>query len=381
MQQAIKKRIPIMLVNLMLLLGFAACLLIASSIMSSLRSQQAATTWAGQSGERFAQLSAFLPKETSFDESSIRSFRQSVDKAMIDASIDSSGGRVLHSDAWSAQGDVSIVSERGAASARAFGVGGNFFLFHPLILRDGSYLSPNDLMKDRIVLDEEMAWRLFGSVYLQGLEVTIGNKPFLIAGVIARENDIASRKAYTDGAGLFMSYEALQDLTGGSSSIVCYEIVMPDPITGFALKTMTDSFPDTQAVIVENSIRFSLSGILDVYSSFGTRSMKTDGIIFPYWENAARYAEDWISFLWALSLVLVIFPCVSAIAYFVKFIRFSVRQGLSMAGKKIEQRDEHLAEKYMQMQMDMEEVIIPDIDEIIREILDEQEKPDGEHNV
>ena len=347
-----KRKLPLIIVNALLLVAFFVCLGAYGAIRNLLRSQQAAVAWAGQSGERFAQLSAFLPDGAAFDENSIRTMRESIDTALTEASLEEEEGRVLYADAWAALGEVSIVGSRGLATAQAIGVGGDFFLFHPLYLRDGSYLSPNDLMKDRIVLDEELAWRLFGAVHLEGFEVTIGNKLHIIAGVVSREDDFASKKAYTGGAGVFMSYDALNELTEGNAEIFCYELVMPDPITGFAVKSFEESFPNKDAAIVENSARYSLISILRIIGSLGERSMRTDGIVFPYWENAARYTEDRLALLLVLLIVFAACPAVCGVIYGTKGIRFLIRRGKSAAKKRIEERDDREAKKYREENAD-----------------------------
>ena len=370
-----RNKLVLIIVNALLVIAFIASLLISKSIKNTLRTQQAATVWAGQSGEHFAQLSAFLPSEAKFDEDSVRSLRQSIEKALTDASLEPAKGRHLYTDAWSAVGSVSVSSDRGSASAQVFGVGGSFFLFHPLYLRDGSYLSPNDLMKDRVVLDEELAWRLFGSAHLAGLDVTIAGKPFLIAGVVSREKDFASSKAYSAGAGMFMSYEALCELKGSNVDIQCYEIVLPEPIAGFAAKTFTDHFPVKDADIIENSARYSFSNLIGIIGSYGTRSMRADGKVYPYWENAARYAEDWLALLLLLSFIFAVFPVVCCVVYGTRGIRFLIRGGRGAVATKISERDEREAEKYRQAYMDeyIEKLVVQNVEEIIREYREEQE--------
>jgi hypothetical protein len=361
-------------VNALLLLAFCACLIASASIRGTLRSQQATRAWAGQSGERFAQLSVFLSENYVLDEEAIYNLRISINSALVAASLEETGGRTLFADAWSAEGEVSVTGGRGSASVKVHGVGGDFFLFHPLYLRDGSYLSPDDLMKDRVVLDEELAWRLFGSVRVAGLGVTINNKPHLIAGVISREDDFASRRAYTGGAGMFMSYESLRDLTGGETRISCYEIAMPDPITGFALKTITDAFPDNSAHIIENSARYSLLNTFNTIGSFGERSMRTDRMVYPYWENAARYTEDWLALLLVLMLVFIVCPIVSGVIYGVKAIRFAIKGGKRKVAKMIEAHDEREDKKYLLRIQEEFAALDYDVNDIIREVLEEVDK-------
>jgi len=367
-----KKKIPIIVVNALFLLAFFACLIASASIRGTLRSQQAARVWAGQSGERFAQLSVFVPDSFTLDEEAIHNLRASLDTALVAASLEDTEDRTLYTDAWAAVGNVFVIGDRESFPVKAFGVGGDFFLFHPLYLRDGSYISPNDLMRDRVVLDEELAWRLFGSVRVAGMAVTIGDRPHIIAGVVARDDDFATSRAYTGGAGMFMSIESLRELSDGDVRVICYMIVLPDPITGFALSTLTEAFPADDAHIVENSARYSLSNTFNTIASFGERSMRTDGIIFPYWENAARYTEDWLALLLVLSIVFILCPAVSGVIYGVKAIRYGIKRGWRKTVKKFEERDERKAEEYLLNSI--EESVAYSIDDIMREVIEEQEQ-------
>jgi hypothetical protein len=223
-------------------------------------------------------------------------------------------------------------------------------------------------MKDRVVLDEELAWRLFGAVRLEGFEVLIGGRPFVVSGVISREKDFASSKAYTYGAGLFMSFEALNDMSDGMADIKSYEIVMPDPITGFALSTVTDFFSGSDVHIVENSARFSLSNTFSGIRSFGERGMRPDAIAYPYWENAARYMEDWLALLLALTLLFVLFPIVCFVIYTVKLTRFLVERGKFTVSRAIKEHDKRAYEKYVLEHSDSHGTY--DVEDIIREVRD-----------
>jgi len=327
--------------------------------------------WRGQSGERFAQLSAFFPESSVFNEESVLRLRHELNNSLRNSSIEATGGRKLHTDAWSANVDVTLISEHetNPVSAKAIAVGGDFFLFHPLKLRDGSYLSPNDVMKDRIVIDEELAWRLFGAIRLAGFEVLINDKIFIVAGVVSRENDFASSIAYTYGAGLFMSFEAYSELYEGNASISTYEIVMPDPITGFALSEFTDVLAYPSAIIIENSARFSLGKIFEILGSFGERSMQRDPIAFPYWENAARFAEDRLALLLVFTIILIIFPVVCAVIYTVILVKFGVRQLIKYIKKQIDIRDKKHYEQYKLDHGDKPQIY--SVDDILRDAQDE----------
>ena len=341
------KIVIIAAVNAFCIIAFFVCLLLSSSIREPLRSQQAATTWAGQSGERFAQLSAFFPDSFGFSEDKIFTVRRSLDQSLLTASLESMPGRILYTDAWSAETNVTIPTDRGSVEAKAIAVGGDFFLFHPLYLRDGNYLTPNDFMKDRIVIDEVLAWRLFGASRVAGFEVILNDRIFIVAGVISRENDFASSMANTDEFLLFMSFEALMAMKDDEAEITTYEIVMPDPISNFALNALADAISDESVLIVENSARFSLGNSFRHIGAFGRHSIRSGGAVLPYWENAARIVEDWLALLLVLSLVFIIFPIICAVIYTVKLIRFGLRRGKDAVKDIIDEKDQRKYEQYL----------------------------------
>jgi len=323
---------------------------VSNSIQSALLSQQAATTWAGQSGERFSQISIFFPESYDFNQQSIHELRSSVNTALLAASLEATSQRTLHTDAWSTGTEVSILEPHGTVNVNAIAVGGDFFLFNPLRLRDGGYISPGDVMHDRVVIDEELAWRLFGAISVSGFELLLNERPFVIAGVIARENDFANSRAYTYGAGLFMSFEMLMEMTDGAAQINSYTIVMPDPITNFAYNTIVSEFSEGDVHIVENTTRFSLENSFSRIGSFGERSMQANAIAFPYWENAARFAEDWVAFLLVLSLIFLAFPIICTIIYGVFLVRFLYKLSKAAVLKQIKKRDDRKYREYLQRQ-------------------------------
>ena len=348
--------------------------------------QSAAEVWRGDSDMRFAQVSCFLPADQTKTEADIQSFHQTLDAEMVTASLTAPEGGSLYDDAWSGKATLSIEGKRGSVSVKTLGVGGDFFLFHPLVLRSGSYLTAKDFMQDRVVLDEELAWSLFGSYDVAGQTVTIGGRPYPVAGVVHRESDSATKKAYQDGPGMFMSYGALNAIQ--KTGIDCYEIVMPNVVSGFARQLVSEKFAgiasagDTsggttssagtgtgstagtgtgtaaaaavaqptastaQAVVVENSSRFSLGNLLKVQRNFGVRSMNENGILYPYWENAARLTEDYAA-LWLLLLSLsCICPIVCAVILIVRYVKKGVSYAQEVIPEKIEEKVEEEKEKH-----------------------------------
>jgi len=317
-----KRKWNFALVNAALVLLTLICAIAFFPIRGTLDSLDAADRWRGDSDQRFAQIACFLPEDDARPEGEITQLREKLDAALLEASMESTAERSLYRDAYSARGKLTISSDRGSSEANAIGVGASFFLFHPLRLRSGSYISGDDLMDDRVVLDEILAWQLFGGYDVAGQTVTIGGKPFLVAGVVRREDDFATEKAYLDGAGFFLSYSAFHSLT--EQGITCYEIVLPDPISGFAMNVMKNSFSVGKGEMVENSARYSLKNLFRVIGSFGLRSMRNNGVIYPYWENAVRLTEDWLALLLVLMILFALCPAATLL---VLAIRALIRGG------------------------------------------------------
>jgi len=286
---------------------------VITGMSGSLASQQAAMRWSESGG--FSQVSCFFSVNSRMSEEQLLEFGHSIDGALAEASIvqnSENPSARLWVDAYSASGTLTISTEKGRiSSASAIGVGGDFFLFHPMDLLYGSYFNGASLMQDYCIIDEDAAWQLYGSNNVAGMMVDIGGIPHVIAGVIRREEGRLAEAAGLDATVVYVSYQTLEE-RGRSNGINHYEILMPNPITGFALNYVTDHLgSDEQNVeVIENTSRFSLLSRLKSIKEFGTRSMNGKAIIYPYWENIARGYEEIFSALTLLQLLFLVYPIV-----------------------------------------------------------------------
>lgn len=320
---------------------------------TALLTQSAADTWRGESEDRFAQVSVFLPVDGTKTLDDIRMFRQSLEDAFVRDSMEAPEGGSLYTDAYSGQTSLSVSSASGSSTVTAIGVGGDFFLFHPLPLRSGSYLTGEDYMADRVVLDEQTAWALFGSSDAAGMEVTINGVTYPVAGVVAREDDHASRAALTAEdaqnaktatALVFMSYEALNNIS--ETPIDCYEIVLPDPVSGYGKKLVSDNFSAGNGAIVQNTDRYSVPRLWTVLTGFGTRVMSRQGVIYPYWENAARMTETYAALYLLLGVLFALMPVVCLVIVLVKLVKREVQRAAYSAAHAIEEKVEENKRKH-----------------------------------
>lgn len=335
------------------------CFAMLGHVRGMLKTQSAADVWRGDSEDRFAQISAFLPTTETKTLDDIRSFRATLENEFVQNSMEAPEGGSLYTDAYSGRTSLSVSGKSpGSVTVTAVGAGGNYFLFHPLTLLSGGYISDEDYMADRVVLDAQTAFNLFGSSDVAGMEVTINGRTFPIAGVVQSETDFATNAALAAGnkasgdtsgsststAMIYMSYSALNAMA--ELPIDCYEIVLPDPVSGFAKKLMTEKFPIGSGAIVQNTGRFSVSGLISVMGAFGKRAMTTNGVIYPYWENAARMAESYAALYLLLGTLLAVMPVVCLTIVLVKFVTSEVRKGYYKASHAIEDRVEENKRKH-----------------------------------
>ena len=304
----------VLIVNAAALALALVCLAVCLSLSGRLESQKAAARWAGDGAGDYAQLSCFMGGSDSLDLGQIYTFRLALENRMAEEALEFPENARPYADAWSAVRSLNVSGAHGSGRATATAVGGDFFFFHPFRLLSGSYIAEGDYMDDRVVLDRELAWRLYGSDDLAGLTVEVEGVPFVVAGVIDRDRDSASQKAQSASMGLYLSYSAYRRLENADEAIGCYEIVMPEPVRGFAESFMKEQFPLGGGELVVNSGRFGVGGSWSILRDFGTRSMRLTDVVYPDWENAARYLGDWCALLLGVALALALCPAVTVCA-------------------------------------------------------------------
>ena len=225
-----------------LLLAGVGCGAALRLLSLRLPSQREAERWQGENTREYSQISCFLPLNSTLDVSAVYTFRYAVLDALTAIGFEWDEDVYPFIDAWSCEGKLTITGEKATTDAPVIAVGGQFFEFHPLRLLDGSYISEDDFSFDRVLLDEALAWELFGGTALTGMSVQVNGAELVVGGVLEREQDSASRRAYGEEKGFFMSYETYAAISG-KQGIGCYEVVLPETVKGYAAQLVGDKFP------------------------------------------------------------------------------------------------------------------------------------------
>ncbi len=299
----IKKLIVLNSAALVLVL---VCALLSGYISGLLHHMQTTQRWKGESELRFAHISCYFPVTGEKTQDDVYRLRESLDRTLSEAGLSSEQVKT-YTDAYCSFGEVTAVSEHGSAELSAVGVGGDFFLFHPLRLLSGSYFSELDLTRDRVVLDELAAWQLFGSYDAAGLYVEIDEVSYYVAGVVERNKDYASGKVSEEKPGIYLSYEALSGMN--DAGIASYEIVLPEPVKHFGTGLLRERFAAEEFdEIVEQTNRYSFSNLWNAFMSIEDRMIGGNGIRYPQWEKAVRLTEYHLSLLLIAMLVFSLLP-------------------------------------------------------------------------
>lgn len=311
-------------VNSAALISAAVMTAAGGSMAKSQKYNYAASQWGGKNGN-YTQMSCFFSGDAGFSTDSLNSVRSMMLNELQTVSVSVEDGKNLVPDAYSAPlGSCQVSSNTNSrTTAEVTAVGGDFFLFRDFELLDGSYFTKDDIMQDGAVIDRNLAWSLYGSDKISGMNMYINGVQFYIAGVI----DLPDTKPEKDCAGkesrAYISYDMADEVLRGSSGmgaagfsiggmgtdgdampgaggssaftkITCYECIVPNPVESFAKNTVKKIFGEQykgKVSIVNNSDRFDSKKRTKAYKKLSSYVVQKDGVIYPYWENASRIVE------------------------------------------------------------------------------------------
>ncbi len=316
-----RRYIVLCIVNAVSLLLFGIFTVVSAVIAGSLPDQQACGRWA-PGDLQYAQVSVFKDVASAMDINGIYAARVDIDGKLEENSITSEkAGARLWADAFSTpQTKVSVSTDRASAEANLTATGGDFFLFHPLDIIFGCYYSSDDVMQDRALIDDVLAWQLYGSSDVAGMPVIINGKYFIISGVFRQSENSDMEKVYGISPRIFISYEGY-GLIGGNEAFTCYEVCLPNKVSGQAMQIVRDVLSlkddDPGIRIVENSERYSLKKRIGIIADFGMRSVVESAVTYPFWENAARITEDKSALMLVFQFLFLITPVCTVIYLFV----------------------------------------------------------------
>ncbi|MCR4617342.1 MAG: ABC transporter permease [Lachnospiraceae bacterium] len=292
-----KKKLIVLFIACFFLVVFGIFKLLTVREISGLPYANVAKEWSPEGG--YSHISAYFTPSAALDSETLKYLHRQIETKLNSESIENESenesARMIASTFFG-NGKLYITSSTASVELNAIGVWGDFFLIHKQEMLTGGYFDASDLNDDYCIIDEEAAWKLFGSNDVAGQTVYVGDSPLIIRGVFKQPDDKISAAAGASGLCCYVSFEYLLN-HGILNNISCYEIVMPNPVPGYAMTKLTDalSIEDTEVEYVENTGRFGVINAVKGVKDIKLHSMRTKALVFPWWENVTRVKGEKIS--------------------------------------------------------------------------------------
>ena len=387
--------ITTLIVNAILCVILLFVVIINGSRVKELYSEQAAARWQTKD-MKCAEVSVFYSQNAALGPMDINNIRGKIQtKLSGDDYLSKKSDARSWIDAYSGHTFEELRMDTNTVKSNVYTVGGDFFMIHPVPLITGSYLDLDNPDVNQILLDEDVAWTLFGSSDVVGKKVWIGSTVFTVIGVVEGAETDLDKQAQGEYYSVYVPMKAFQqkssssvksaenpdkgdesladnDSSGPGTKVVCYEVVMPNPIENYALNAVaeavgiefkTDEEKEKarsilnfgEKEIVDNTARYSFFNLLNRDAAEEYIDMKTNDIVYPYWENLARYEESKQRSALTVVLILLVIPILSLV-FLICFL-YSNRRVALIPFKKIKSKIDEKSEarKYKLMEQRQQE--------------------------
>ncbi|MDE7289748.1 MAG: ABC transporter permease [Oscillospiraceae bacterium] len=319
-----RKHIYLIAANAGSLLFFLIMTIFFVRLKGSLPDQQVASLWSAE--EPYSLVSVYAEGIKPMTLNDIFTARVNIEKKLVENSIatEKKNARVWTDAFSSAQELITVEAGTSTSEANLIVTGGDFALFHPMDFISGSFYNEDMVMNDNVVIDDILAWRLYGSSNIVGKPVLINGKYYFVSGVFRQSENKNMEKVYGDKPRIFMSYSGYDIMSPDrSADFICYEACLPNAVSGFGKKILTEAMglEDNTDRVIENSTRYSIKNRFGIISNFGMRSVVDSPVYYQYWENAARITDDKAALLLAMQALGLAVPICTVVYYICKLIR------------------------------------------------------------
>ena len=302
-----KKQLVLLVIIAVGLLVFGILTAVSGAVAGTQKTQYCAKYW--DPDGRYSMVSVFLPEDSGLKQEKVRQLQYTLDQALIKEAMEAPADNArLYVAAYSVKSQVSLFSQRAKSQqCTAYGVGGDFFRFHNYELISGSYLMEDSIANDQVVIDEEAAWKIFGAIEVDGMTLTYNGKEYIVQGVVKPQDGYKTKTGGAESGTVFFPLEAIgQDAD-------CYEIIFPNPVSGFALKQVKEAFTscgysEDDIRVIDNSERYSFVNSAKRVLKWTDKGMALKALKYPYWENSAIAVENIVDLLTFFRIIFIIPP-------------------------------------------------------------------------
>ena len=311
--------------------------LVVLGMRSRLGFLDAGKRWSA-SGDRFAVVSLYAEQSAGLTGDDAVGWARSIDAKLLEASVTPKEGARSWTYCYAADDTVSVRGTKGTVNAKTLAVGGDFFVFHPLSFEYGGGFLNDDSIPRGVVLDRDLAWRVYGAENIIGMTVEISGEEFVIVGIAKRESGSGPyKRAYGDSPRLYMSYAGYRKI--GDAGVTAFEAALPNPVTGFALNIFKSAVfaNESTSVMRESTARFSLKNRFANMKELSYAWVSVNKIEYPYWENEARVYDYRAAVLMIFEIAAAAVAVISLLLSFIllRISGYSVLQSAKNGWKKL----------------------------------------------
>lgn len=293
-----KKRYIVLGAIVLALAASALCLGAARRrVVGDDRRDFAAETFRGASDTRYVQLSLYPTEEKHLTADSMMAVKNALEASLTEDGIAPSGSYLL---VGSGETAVTLARESAMADgmtsvnttdAVATVYFGDWFGLHPTVPKTGGFVDAGETGYGYCAIDEYAAARLFGSVDVCGLDITVNGQMYTVTAVVPAE-----RGTYSDYYGqtprVYLRYNS-PAMLNARITFTSLEAVLPSTTQGRARNMFAEaakSYYDDEAEVLENTDRYTPGRLYEKVKIL-TKMAVAEGDIYPYYENISRIRE------------------------------------------------------------------------------------------
>ena len=277
-----RKKIIILASALTVLSGIVAIVLylVTLSIPKELVEYGASDKWGADS---HAHLAAYMTSDQGFDAYAFMKLKSEITSAYTTDSIETD--KVIYSASSEIPLSLEAANTGTSASCTATVYLEDFFKFHFIPLKEGAYPTDSDTFTNAILIDENAAWRLFGTGSgAVGMEVLIGDEYYTVCGITEPLSGVYT-DTYGDKPRVYLRADSGYMWTE-KTSFTTLDVMLPDPITNYAVNILSEKTNSYNGAVRSIDDRF-FGKELDKIRS-GTTALITDSsdTEYPFFEKA-----------------------------------------------------------------------------------------------
>ncbi len=316
--------------------------LIIIGISGSIEFLDAGERWSA-SGDRFAVITLYTEEGAALSGDQVKSWARSIDARLLESSVAPNENARSWAYTYAAEETMTVTGPRDNATAEVIAAGGDFFVFHPQEFVYGAAFLNDESNPNGVVIDEDLAWKIFGATDIVGMEMSVNGIPFIVSGVSRRASDNGIYNyTYGERPRMYMSYAGYIKLRGDENHITMFETALPNAVRGFAQNIFSGSVnvnEDTMTVM-EATERFSLMNRWNNMKILKYSWIRENKIEYPYWENEAKVADYRCAILMIFEVVLAAIAVVSMLGSFIllRVSGYTVTDSMKNLYRKIEKK-------------------------------------------